>query len=157
MIGWLLGRLIQAMQGQPDYAIHITCVDDIAQEDLLGAISAALKQDGACSGAGRYAYGDDIVATIAYGDSRQHNQPDDGRIGTGHLNIGRMQPKGYVENGTSIRVDLPVSKYDANVRYGYCVAQITSNIRMIITQLYCLTGKNPSQFYDNSPQLPAQH
>lgn len=127
------------------YAINIDCIDDVPQDDLIGAIASGLRRKGQLVGTGRYQFGSDILVAITYDDRSQSGTS--GRLGTGYLQIGRMQAKGYTETGNTIRIDLPLTKYDINKRYDHCISQIASNVRLIITQLYCLSSRNPLEFY----------
>lgn len=148
MFGWLLGTVVRFMEGdtaQVPFVIHINCVDDVEQDTLLASVSSALRRPARLVGSGRYQYGSDIQVVISYGSRDQAS--NDGKQGTGHLHIGRMQAKGYTETDSVIRIDLPLSKYDINKRYDYCISQITNNIRLVITQLYCLNSLNPLEFY----------
>ena len=158
MLGWLLDRVLSGKSPMqpadepqtPDYVISIACIDDITQEELINAIADALRRNPALIRPATFQVGDDIQVTIHYGANLVANtdMPEQAtRHYAAYLYVGRMRARGYQEDKHSIRIDLPMTKHDINTRYKSCIDQIKHNVRLIATQMYCMTGKDPSQFY----------
>ena len=158
MLGWLIDRIVvyktaaimQAADVIPVYAISIACVDDITQDELVSAISAALRRNPQLIRPAVYMFGDDIQICIHYGANLVANtdMPEQSaQLVSAYLYVGRMRARGYTESDNSIRIDLPMTKHDINTKYKDCIEQIRHNVRLIATMMYCTTGKDPSGLY----------
>lgn len=158
MLGWLLDRVLSGKVAMaddatnivPDYAIGIACIDDITQDELINAIANALRRNPCIVRPATFQFGDDVHVSIHYGANLVANTDMPAEVASKHvayIYVGRMRARGYCEDETSIRIDLPMTKHDINTRYKACIDQIKHNVRLVATQMYCKTGKDPSELW----------